>query len=480
MKNVISLLLVLVMCLSLCACGVSADIPVESLPNTEPPVTNTIPSVDSASILKEGTCEEGITYKLYDNGVLVVSGGEFLVEPFTKFNDYVQYIKVEEGITFIGNKVFADLKNCIMVELPSTLKWIDVAAFANCSALETVNLPDGLESIGKNAFYFAGLTSVEIPGSVFLIEEGAFSYCNLEEIIIHKGITEIPKDAFTGNNELTFVVIPGSVKYIGSGAFRSCDKLETVILCRGVESAGARAFENIKTLALPDSFQGFAPSNMGEPNPTNSSSTVYCNDSSYASWYYAEIADVIVGYDGFIKNYNLDGLHADKIEEEVDPATYYEAGKELRAQGNYAEAIASFELAGDYLDSTAQIAELEDLDMLLQGISSNQALSYFNDRLADYPAITGDEIRELVLNDSWRGFRTGKVWTFLENGTIDGASSDPNFTRSWRIDGNLLTYSGLAIDGVRFYSYAVHKVNEDGYLLVQDGQVSATMIRAGK
>ena len=182
MKKAISLLLALVLCLSLCACGGGNDTPVETggdtpvaVPGTtEAPVVKEIPSVNSASVLKEGSCGASATFKLYDNGVLVVSGTEAVTEPFEKFNDYVKYIKVEEGITYIGNKVFAGLKSCTMAELPSTLKTIEVAAFANSSRLETVNLPDGLESIGKNAFYFAGLTSAEIPSSVVSMGAGAF------------------------------------------------------------------------------------------------------------------------------------------------------------------------------------------------------------------------------------------------------------------------------------------------------------------
>ena len=318
MKKTISLLLALVMCLSLCACGGSNDAPmatggnapaagpVEGPGTTEAPVVKEIPSVDSASVLKEGSCGVSATFKLYDNGVLVVSGTEAITEPFEKFNDYVKYIKVEEGITYIGNKVFAGLKSCTMAELPSTLKTIDVAAFANSSYLETVTLPDGLESIGKNAFYFAGLTSVEIPSSVVSMGAGAFSYCDLEELIIRNGIPELPADAFEGNDKLTFVVIPGSVKYIGEDAFRGCESLETVILCEGIEYIGSSAFENIKTFAIPDSVQSIAFSDMGEPDPTNSSSTVYCNDGSQAASHFSSVADIIVGYDGFIKNYNLD------------------------------------------------------------------------------------------------------------------------------------------------------------------------------
>lgn len=313
MKKTLSLIMVIMLCLSLCACGSGndaqtskgGDAPDDDSANISTQENNTIPSVESAAVLKEDSCGEAASFKLFDNGVLVVSGSGTVTEPFEKFNDYIKYIKVEEGITSIANKVFAGLESCEIAKLPSTLKNIDVAAFANSTGLKTVNLPKGLENIGKNAFYFAGLTSVEIPGSVVTMDSGAFSYCNLEKLIIRNGIDSLPSDAFEGNDELEFVVIPGSVKHIGEDAFKSCENLYTVIICEGVETIGASAFENIKTFAIPDSVQVVASSDMGELNPVYGSGIVYCNDGSYAARRFASEADIIVGYDGFIKDYNL-------------------------------------------------------------------------------------------------------------------------------------------------------------------------------
>ena len=73
------------LCLSLCACGGGND---ETAPNaSETPAVNPgsigtnnetkddeIPSVDSAAVLKDGACGSTATFKLYDNGVLVISG----------------------------------------------------------------------------------------------------------------------------------------------------------------------------------------------------------------------------------------------------------------------------------------------------------------------------------------------------------------------------------------------------------------------
>ncbi len=82
-----------------------------------------------------------------------------------------------------------------------------------------INIPDGVISIGKRAFYKTDITSVNIPGSVESIGESAFE-----------------------GTGLSSVTIPGSVKTIESAAFASCENLESVILTEGIETLGSSAF----------------------------------------------------------------------------------------------------------------------------------------------------------------------------------------------------------------------------------------------
>ena len=60
------------------------------------------------------------------------------------------------------------------VELPSTLRRIEIDAFANCRNLRSVQLPERLEMIGDRSFYGCGLTEVVFPASVERIGERAF------------------------------------------------------------------------------------------------------------------------------------------------------------------------------------------------------------------------------------------------------------------------------------------------------------------
>jgi hypothetical protein len=77
-------------------------------------------------------------------------------------------------------------------------------AFSGCNFLEQVTIPNGVTSIGDNAFNGSGLTSVEIPNSVMSIEESAFEECtHLQSVTIGKGLMCIGRKAFYRCNGLT-------------------------------------------------------------------------------------------------------------------------------------------------------------------------------------------------------------------------------------------------------------------------------------
>lgn len=85
------------------------------------------------------------------------------------------------------------LKNITQADIGNTVTLIDFA-FAECSSLTSVTIPDSVTSIGTSTFeYCRNLTSVTIPDSVESIGEQAFSYC--------RGLTSVTIIANGGNAE---------------------------------------------------------------------------------------------------------------------------------------------------------------------------------------------------------------------------------------------------------------------------------------
>ena len=290
MKRTISLLLSLMLCLTLYACG-GKDAPTSSDPvNSAAPgnankAEEYIPDTGSANVLKEGTCGNSATFKLYDNGVLVISGtGSITSEnPFGTYGDHLKYIRIEEGITDIADQAFRDIDSFSIVELPSTLKTIGSYAFGECFGLKKINLPNGLECIGSNAFCITSIEAIEFPSTISAIAEGTFAY----------------------NDKLTTLIIPGNVKTIGRGAFQDCDSLEVIILCEGVETVADKAFDGkgSRKMAIPDSVTAIGSDNI------DYRTKIYCNDGSdaifWAEYYSCDVIDTVIGYSGFVKDYNI-------------------------------------------------------------------------------------------------------------------------------------------------------------------------------
>ena len=79
-------------------------------------------------------------------------------------------------------------------------------AFVGCVGITSVIIPNGVKTVGKNAFSCLEFTSVTIPNSVTKIGDSAFLFCSrLTSISLPDSVTEIGKDAFAGcSAEITY------------------------------------------------------------------------------------------------------------------------------------------------------------------------------------------------------------------------------------------------------------------------------------
>lgn len=110
------------------------------------------------------------------------------------------------------------------VSLPPTVRLIGCQAFAGCSKITSMTLPEGLEEIGDKAFQETKLKGLLLPSTVRFIGEAAFMDCGLSAIELPQGIESIGESAFSGNS-FTSVVIPEGVIALGSKSFAENNKL---------------------------------------------------------------------------------------------------------------------------------------------------------------------------------------------------------------------------------------------------------------
>ena len=208
----------------------------------------------------------------------------------------VTYNGTTYSVTSIGREAFANCSGLTSITIPNSVTSIGWYAFAHCSGLKSVTIPNSVMSIGDYAFRnCSGLTSVTIPNSVTSIGDGAFVACSsLTSIVVEDGntiydsrencnaiietasntliagcqnttipnsVTSIGREAFADCSGLTSVTIPNSVTSIGDWAFAWCESLKEVICyAEEVPELGEDVFYKVPqseaTLYVPASALG--------------------------------------------------------------------------------------------------------------------------------------------------------------------------------------------------------------------------------
>jgi len=174
----------------------------------------------------------------------------------------------------ISRYAFANCTGLINIIIPDSITWIEDNTFSSCKGLTFINIPNHITSIGNNAFYNSGLSSFTITDSVTSIGYDAFfntpwfnnqpdgmvyagkvAYSYKGEMPINTSFTLRPDTKGIGGNAfmyckgLTAVTIPDSVTSIGDSAFDNCTGLTSIIIPDNVIQIGIGVFLNCTGLS---------------------------------------------------------------------------------------------------------------------------------------------------------------------------------------------------------------------------------------
>ncbi len=162
----------------------------------------------------------------------------------------VQSVTLPDTLETIGDLAFFELKILKELSFPDSLTTIGARAFAKCSALETVRFGEGLERVGDYAFTFCdSLTEVSLPAGVREVGEYAFYKC-ISLVSLSLGRVERIGTYAFACTAIGQAVIPSSVTYMGSYAFKNCKELTSVIMEGTPAYIGPHAFFGDSYLTL--------------------------------------------------------------------------------------------------------------------------------------------------------------------------------------------------------------------------------------
>ena len=206
--------------------------------------------------------------------------------PFSVIRTQITSFEFGDSVEYIHAYMCYEMSNLNSVVIPNSVNSIGNRAFYNCTGLTSVvwnavNCSD-FSSYSSNPFYnirtkitsfefgdsvehiptymcygMSNLTSITIPNSVISIGNAAFNNCSgLTSITIPNSVTSISEVAFYNCSSLTSIEIPDSVTSIGIRAFNNCSGLTSITIPNSVTSIGDSAFEGCSSLTsieIPDS-----------------------------------------------------------------------------------------------------------------------------------------------------------------------------------------------------------------------------------
>lgn len=176
--------------------------------------------------------------------------------PWNEYRTQINTIEVKDGVESIGLGAFAGLE-VRHVNLPSSLKTIEDNAFIDCYKLEEIMIPYGVTKIGYAAFVNTELKNVSLPATLTELGEQAFAGCKaLEKITLPNRITYLD-GTFDGCSNLRDVTLPQDIQIIGTWIFKDCTSLKSIIIPDKVEEIEWNAFNGctaLTNITLPDSL----------------------------------------------------------------------------------------------------------------------------------------------------------------------------------------------------------------------------------
>ena len=210
--------------------------------------------------------------------VSFAAGTKSIPSHILKNSPSVEKINLPVGLLKIGDYAFSDCPELSNITLPATLTDMGQYTFKNCTALIKITIPRnvtsgsclfngctnltditfsaGTKSIpGKFLYESPAVETVNLPNGLMTIGDQAFAYCyNLKDIVLPSSITDLGEKTFYQCKSLKSLTIPQNVT-AGSDLFQYCTNLKEIIFAVGIKTIPdgfLRSAYNVEKVVLPE------------------------------------------------------------------------------------------------------------------------------------------------------------------------------------------------------------------------------------
>ena len=181
-----------------------------------------------------------ITWSFYRNA-LTISGEGMMTDymekyfpsgvPWHTMSGYTTSVVINDGITTVAPNAFKNFVSLTSVNLPDGIVSIGDYAFSGCSALtDSFVMPETVTTIGEGAFSGnTGLTEIVLSDNIIKVGSEAFKDCTgVTDITLSEQMTSIESKTFSGCTGIDSISIPKGVTDIADDAFEGCTSLNKI------------------------------------------------------------------------------------------------------------------------------------------------------------------------------------------------------------------------------------------------------------
>lgn len=188
-----------------------------------------------------------------------------------------------QSITVIGENAFAKCTGIEKVIIPEGITTIENGAFSGCESLKTVLLPTTLKWLGNKpkmstpryswesptemshdgVFQGTSICAIDLPAGLTFLGKKAFQNCKkLLHIDLPNGITGIPEHCFSGCSSLKTIALPDNLSVIQTYAFYNTglEQVDIPPTCKEIARVSFKGCEHLSQILLHEGLNNIGDS----------------------------------------------------------------------------------------------------------------------------------------------------------------------------------------------------------------------------